>query len=432
MKTFSLYLCLLPFFFSCCNTTEPSLSEDISISVHDVGVTEAYIHVSFANKEPRSLNLFRNNRKVFSFDCSDGDTIINDTALIENTQYKYKVVMMSGSNILYESNEIIASTLIASSHEIVWEKFLFGDTGTSEINDIAYIDDNNIWAVGSIWQKDSLKPFYNALHWDGKEWRLKKILSKVSHDNNSLVAGALKSIFASSPSDIWATDGGQIIHWNGSVWAHQSFLFESLTDTSFHGINYLNGINEKVVWAIGNRGNLFSSIKNGTWSSWQKEDFGFSGNYNDMWSFEYNNSGGQGYLVNSDYPYNFIIHIDYYLNNYTSSKFENKYISSVWTRSGHPIYLAGDGVFYNKNNNWEPINNISNKFVEKIRGDLLNDIFIVGHYGLIAHFNGLNWRTYPTLEMDGIYKTVALGQELVVIGGKENSNAVLLIGKRKK
>ena len=45
--------------------------------------------------------------------------------------------------------------------------------------DVAIIDENNIWAVGEIYLNDSLgQPDptpYNAVHWDGISWNLKKI-----------------------------------------------------------------------------------------------------------------------------------------------------------------------------------------------------------------------------------------------------------------
>jgi hypothetical protein len=65
-----------------------------------------------------------------------------------------------------------------TSHVINWTIDEIGEYG-SILRDVAIIDENNIWAVGEIYLKDTLgnpdPKAYNAVHWDGSKWQLKRI-----------------------------------------------------------------------------------------------------------------------------------------------------------------------------------------------------------------------------------------------------------------
>ena len=67
-----------------------------------------------------------------------------------------------------------------TSHSFTWQTFEFGDDGASpsSLKDVAIINDSDIWAVGSIYLNDSTgQPdytAYNAVHWDGNKWELKR------------------------------------------------------------------------------------------------------------------------------------------------------------------------------------------------------------------------------------------------------------------
>ena len=63
-----------------------------------------------------------------------------------------------------------------------------------------------------------------------------------------------------------------------------------------------------------------------------------------------------------------------------------------------------------------------------------NDIFIVGAYGYIAHYNGANWRNYNDDELpffDGTFASVDYIGNLIVTVGSSGLNAIILRGYRK-
>ena len=67
----------------------------------------------------------------------------------------------------YHWNEDQTKCLMdTTSHNFTWVIDTLGDYG-SYLNDVAIIDENNIWVVGNI-ETDSGE--YNAAHWDGIDW----------------------------------------------------------------------------------------------------------------------------------------------------------------------------------------------------------------------------------------------------------------------
>ena len=107
-----------------------------------------------------------------------------------------------------------------TSHDFTWQIDILGDGNASRLNDVCIIDENDVWAVGKIYLKDStgefIYPPYNAVHWNGTQWELKKIT--VIYKGNAVVA-PLYGVFAFSATDIWTTSGTPI-HGNGQKWTN--------------------------------------------------------------------------------------------------------------------------------------------------------------------------------------------------------------------
>ena len=66
-----------------------------------------------------------------------------------------------------------------TSHEFEWQVTYFGEGANSYLKDVAIIDEDNIWAVGEIYETDSLGniiyPTSNVMHWNGMEVKFNKI-----------------------------------------------------------------------------------------------------------------------------------------------------------------------------------------------------------------------------------------------------------------
>ncbi|MCO6472586.1 MAG: hypothetical protein J5I57_02510, partial [Melioribacteraceae bacterium] len=80
----------------------------------------------------------------------------------------------------------------------------------------------------------------------------------------------------------------------------------------------------------------------------------------------------------------------------------------------------------NKNNRWNYKQ--LGFFIEKIRGIKPNNIFAVGHFGGIAHYNGIEWKKYNDFSFDGvIYGIMPFNTEVFLVGRK-NSQTIMLRG----
>jgi hypothetical protein len=102
-----------------------------------------------------------------------------------------------------------------TSHNFVWtiDTFGVGGRGSSYLLDVSVINENDIWAVGEVHTAetdtfDSLGnwvPPFNAVHWNGQEWELRRILYQGGF-------WTIRSIFAFSSYNVWFS---AIVKWNG-------------------------------------------------------------------------------------------------------------------------------------------------------------------------------------------------------------------------
>ena len=77
-----------------------------------------------------------------------------------------------------KSNKVVSTTMDTSSNNFTWQSWTFGETSGGALYDLAIINENDIWAVGEIEINDSVGSgytIYNAIHWNGQQWELKKI-----------------------------------------------------------------------------------------------------------------------------------------------------------------------------------------------------------------------------------------------------------------
>jgi hypothetical protein len=104
----------------------------------------------------------------------------------------------------------------------------------------------------------------------------------------------------------------------------------------------------------------------------------------------------------------------------------SKRVSSVWMNIKYQLFACGDGVFIsNKVNVWEEQDELTFVFTSRIRGTEKNDVFVVGHFGLLAHYNGVSWNEYPEASVALVYNSVDFKNNLIVIIGYTQTKAVI-------
>ena len=107
------------------------------------------------------------------------------------------------------------TTMDTTSHDFSWETIEFPSPyGSGVLHDVAIVNENDIWAVRAIFA-DNAKPWlpYNAVHWDGQQWELKRIKTKAC---GGVDYPPIRAVFAFSRNDIlFAHIDGGITYFDG-------------------------------------------------------------------------------------------------------------------------------------------------------------------------------------------------------------------------
>jgi hypothetical protein len=336
----------------------------------------------------------------------------------------------------HKSNPVAVTTgNDTTSHEYAWQGWTFGENSGSIIYDIAVINENDIWAVGQIYMNEptgQTENMYNAAHWDGAKWELKKILVR---DYGSLTGYfPIKSVFAFSSNNIWFASYADLIQWDGNSFSSKAFF---MTSIPFYGqVNKMWGTDENNVYCVGDNGAIFHY----TGKTWQKIETGTSYKIYDIKGSVDSKNNIEIYAVAAkiDYP------VDRKIFSISGNTAVNVSISAaqrdlvgLWFQPNTKCYAVGDGMFVANgiklNSQWSfNEEEISNYYLYSVDGQALNDITVSGSFGELQHYNGNNWRSYRDLIglSNGEYYCVKIKNNMIIAAGYNNSKAVIAIGKR--
>ena len=420
-----------------CNTTEPPPpppddKPTITLELDDAQCTEAWILLKSTKLQiPKSITLKQYNPDGDSISTTINliatDTLLYIDSLLPNQTYTFQSLNQPINQAEVKSNVLNVTTMDTTSHSFTWQMFTFGgEIGSSVLNDVAIIDENDIWAVGKIYIADTSSlgyTKYNAVHWDGQNWELKRILYATSFN-------PIYAIFAFDSDDIWFGIGS-MIHWNGTAYRSITTApaFPSL-------VNKIWGTSSNDLYIVGNSGNI--AHYNG--QIWSRIESGTELNINDIWG-DYNQMTQQWEIlaVASNIFGGFekeVVKIDE-----TDAQILNKdgieeTLRSVWFESNRKYYVVGSGT-YEKNHLYEefwkgnPLD-ITIYFENRIRGNNINDVYVVGAFGEFLHFNGVRWKSYLSELgiISGSYLSVDIKNNLVIAVGYETPQAKIIIGQR--
>ena len=396
---------LLMLFLISCDSTEPG-KETLSLSFEDASCTEVWLKLNgMANGE---YILQRDNKEVDRITLSGTDNIIYNDSLQPSTTYTYQI---SSIQQQVSSNQLTAVTMDTTSHDFTWQTFTFGGQGgSSALYDVAIIDKNNIWAVGEIYTADDK---YNAVHWDGSEWELLTI-------NYGGHFWSIKNVFVFNKYEIWFS---AFVKFDG-VGFTQLPISEELTGW---GIIKTWGLSSSDFYVVGNNGNI--AHYNG--NSWERIISGTSTHINDAFGIVNNQSQSVLYCPVSSFfvpgEKKVLKIVDKVVE--TVPWNENARLYSAWAKSENILYVCGEGVFENKFGQWNEIN-LQPVGTNSIRGNDVNDIFVVGDYGSIFHFNGSSWKPLNSFNSSKGYSKVSVLNNLVIICGNQYGQGLIELGRR--
>ncbi|MCF7801954.1 MAG: hypothetical protein K9N34_08040, partial [Candidatus Marinimicrobia bacterium] len=240
-------------FFSTCQEPEkpePYPNSDLVLEKLDVSCTESWLKISLTQMDSSTTDsipiiLTRDGEEVQSFAFTPPETLVVDDGLNPSHSYRYQAQRQSvhENKVIDSSNTLTVTTLDTTSHDFTWTIDTLGSYG-SYLNDVAIIDENNIWAVGMI-ETDSGS--YNAAHWDGERWALLRITA-------GGVFNPLNSVFAFKSDDIWFGKQSLPIHFDG----YSFYKFTPAADGYPGGfiINAIWGSSPEDVWFVGSGGSI--------------------------------------------------------------------------------------------------------------------------------------------------------------------------------
>ncbi len=308
-----------------------------------------------------------------------------------------------------------------TSNNFTFQKFTFGATnaGSSYLKDVAIISDSNIWSVGAVYldsANGAPDPFpYNVVHWDGKNWNL---IKAPFYYQGKAFFSPIFSIYAFSDSNIWLEAG---IHWDGN-----QFQTVSLNIDFPSHVNGMWGTSSNDLYIVGNSGLI---AHRGIDGYWQKIESGTSTAITDIWG------SGNTILatVTNEYEKGDKKLLQIKANDTVDSLSwsPNSRLQTVWFQSMDKIFIGGGKHIVGKPGDWKEITELPAYYSESVRGNAPNDVFIVGAFGLCAHYNGNTWKTFNDLynQNESLYGLAVMNNLMVTVGELGNK-AVIIVGKR--
>ncbi|MFQ6618637.1 MAG: glucosyl transferase, partial [Fidelibacterota bacterium] len=316
-------------------------------------------------------------------------------------------------------------TMDTTRHDFQWEVIEFPSPfGSGALYDVAIIDENDIWAVGEIYA-DSAQPWlpYNAVHWDGEKWELKKV--PYYDETGYAWYTPIKSILAFSAEDIWFEAG---IHWNGIEFESRPLNI----DFPSH-VNKMWGTSSDDLYIVGNNGLIAHYDGQG----WQRMESGTELDFRDIWGTVNPNTGKIQFMAIASAGFSpppdiYLLFYDGQFHTITKDGLPGVLVSG-WFIPDRKYFVVRDGVFYTYQLGkvWQADTIHPLLFKAAIRGTNLNDIIITGGFGLVSHFNGVSWRHYAGNELPsfyGTYGSVDYNGTLLIAVGDIGDRAIVLRG----
>jgi len=412
---------------SCHRTPIEPEKTKVNLIYEDALCTEAYLRLKTTEiNYPARVDLYVNKDRVNSFTTFSEDTVFVIENLLPKKSYTsyVRVYPFGGGELV--SSEVSFVTMDTTSHDFTWQIFEFGECDYSVLFDVVIINENDIWAVGEIYMRDSLgrcdPNAYNAVHWDGSKWELKRI--PIYLGSGFPFYPVIKSIFAFSENNIWFEAG---IHWDGISFKQVPFNIQWSGN-----VNKLWGSSSNDLYAVGNNGNIAH------WDGrrWTRIESGTNVNINDIYGVINQKTNRRiifcsvsNLFEKGEYK---ILTID------ESNKIDSLHwgldrrINSTWSGNGWIVYTSGGGVFSNKTGRWVEETSIPLYYTNRIRGNGYNDIFVVGDFALLAHYNGFSWNVYYELlqlPLTSFY-SISVKKDIIAIVGDCGEKALIIIGRR--
>ncbi len=426
------FILLVVLHVSCERLTQPRVENQAEVHLTEVAtlVQDTYLQLQVSGAPAGSvLRMYRNNTVWIDHPYTEKDSLLHDSGLPPGSQLTYRAEIVQSGVVIGRSAQVSVQLLDTTSHQVQWEVYEFDSPyGSSNLSDVAIVSEDNIWVVGEIYN-DSDKTWlpYNTICWDETKWKLKRIQFRYFCNQEGTFPAPANSILALDSKNIFIASGSQLVHWNGKEQDRLECLPVSVVA--------MWGISPQQIYAVGARGLIGHYINN----SWKQIESGTETIIQDIFGDASKNNGSPEILaIASDFyhrPGSELIRIDGDAARIIADSTElQRGLAGIWFSAGREYWLVGDGVFRARlrPHNWELIRSFPAYFAHGIGGTDVNDIWVVGAFGLVSHFNGKSWHHYRGNELPpyGVFWNVQVTKNLIVAVGVKGGKGYVVLGKR--
>jgi hypothetical protein len=339
--------------------------------------------------------------------------------------HNVKVSYLDGSDkakattsIYITANKRVVSDTV--SHEFGWTEMTI--PSENDMTGCWVFEPNDIWAVNG-----------NLHEYDGSRWH--EYVAHTADGKQYPMALSGYSIFGFSDHDMWLTDGSLILHHLGEGLIEKISTYY-LSHASLHnawgaapGDLYFVGDSGTIIHYDGTNWMQFPKITSkNLYSVW-----GTSGI--DVWASGYNTSTAESELLHFDGQ-------KWSKDILSSSGDVSKYgVGSVFAvdSAGHRSTTVSGSAVLRKTDDgtWRADVSVPNgdHIGMNVYGAEANDVFAIGSWGLVCHWNGKTWRRYdqffePSNPSYLPHQASMKGNTVAVVGVK-NGTSWILVGQRK-
>ncbi len=418
MKPFAVIIPLLLFALSCDTSEPPSGGEpSVQFAAVDASCTEVWLQVKMLPGVPqRTIRIQRDSTTIFNSTITAADTLIVDEGLLPDRLYRYSCVLPQ----LFGRDSLNATitTLDTTSHDWSFVVDTIGGPG-SLLRDVAIVSERDVWAIGEIYQAGT-EPC-NVARWNGAQWNLLQIQFLSFCGQPSLGFSPARAVFTFSANDIWISSGSQVVHWNGTT--------QSIPVCIPVSVNKMWGSNPNSIYAVGVNGQIahydgsvWTQMSSPTdvdlldvWGSPDGSVVWACGHYSDQFgTYLLRYSSGVWEVVYDGTASRFTIRNDSLSGAY----------SSVFAQNSRDVFVAASAGLYNTRVNahgeakrYSFTSGFFPGFPWRVRGDGA-ELFVVGEYYMVAHFNGATFRHFT--QFTGFGRLLSVDQ---------NGNSVFSVGE---
>jgi hypothetical protein len=342
-----------------------------------------------------------------------------------------------------------------TSHDIDWTVYTFGPgIPSSSLHDIIAFSDTNVWAVGYVYpeMRDSTGSYgnpYTVFRWNGREWKKYKVpMSRCTGSGNTFY-GTIRAI-AGTSDDIWMNArSGEGVRSDGVTFTPSCFQADS---TSIYG-----ALSDDILYMSANEIYFAgSTIKHDHSDITLFSNGGFrrialipgivpvtslvGDGKGNLWAAGYSGTTGRGCFIHRT-P-DGVVH-DLLKEVKVDGTWPFKALTSLWI-SDDTLYGGFGGYLYIQAlYDTSYYRFISDKSTDPpyghktaIDGTGDNDVFMVGAYGTVTHYNGKTVQSYPMLSQQigaGMFYGISVTENYVyVCGSTEETRAAIAIGRKRK